>query len=593
MIAASFAVALCEGEVQRLGRIWADGQLLDTAGLTLRFYRGTEDQGVDSLIEAKQGGNAPAYRGLCYLVFERLPLAPFGNRIPNIAVELCRVVGELEPAIRAVTVIPGATEFGYDPVPRVRVIGPGVTANENTHRGAGGERLDAVDRRAAGALPQPPACGAGGGLVRRRPALRRVPDRAAGRGGGQVVEGTSWAVAGLTRETAGVVSSHDGGPAYGGTPSDAAVLAAIADLKARGLGVTLYPLVMMDIAAGNPMGQPPYPVARADHRRRRMAPGRWRRPCGGGGDGDGWGLRRMVRHYAELAVAAGGVDALVIGSEMRGMTPLRDGAGAFPFVDCAGDAGGRGAGDRRAGDEADLCARTGRSSPGCRSAATSSSTSIRCGLGRNIDAVGIDNYMPVATGATGRTRRCGDAGRAVRPRRICEPGSRAARGTTGTMRRTPIASPGCGRRSPMARMASRGCGGSRTSRLVEQRAPQPGRAACARRTPTAWVPGSKPIWFTELGCGAVDKGANQPNVFGDPKSAEDGRPYFSTGAPDPLMQRQVLRAHLAHWATRAIRRDGRSGAHLSLDLGRAAVSGVSGDSGAWARWRRTTRPGTG
>jgi len=92
-IAASFAVALCEGEVARLGRVWADGQLLDVSGLTLRVYRGTEDQGVDSLIEAKQGtGNAPAYRGLCYLVFERLPLAPFGNRIPQIAVELCRVV---------------------------------------------------------------------------------------------------------------------------------------------------------------------------------------------------------------------------------------------------------------------------------------------------------------------------------------------------------------------------------------------------------------------------------------------------------------------------------------------------------------------
>lgn len=92
-IVASFAVGLCEGEVQRLGRIWADGQLLETEGLTLRFYRGTEMQAVDSLIEAKQGV-APAYRGLCYLVFERLPLTEFGNRIPNITVELCRVVGE-------------------------------------------------------------------------------------------------------------------------------------------------------------------------------------------------------------------------------------------------------------------------------------------------------------------------------------------------------------------------------------------------------------------------------------------------------------------------------------------------------------------
>src|SRR5690606_8434464 len=118
--------------------IWADGQLLDTRGLNLRFYHGDEEQLPDSLIEAVQGpGNAPAYRGLCYLVVENLPLSRFGNRIPQLSAELCRVVGELEPAIRAVTVIPGATEFGYDPVPRVRVIGAGEGASENSHLMAG------------------------------------------------------------------------------------------------------------------------------------------------------------------------------------------------------------------------------------------------------------------------------------------------------------------------------------------------------------------------------------------------------------------------------------------------------------------------
>jgi hypothetical protein len=79
-------------------------------------------------------------------------------------------------------------------------------------------------------------------------------------------------------------------------------------------------------------------------------------------------------------------------------------------------------------------------------------------------------------------------------------------------------------------------------------APRP-PAGCARRAPTAWVPEGKPMWLTELGCGAVDKGANQPNVFGDPKSSESARPHFSSGRPDALMQRQFLRAHLTHWAT--------------------------------------------
>ena len=38
-------------------------------------------------------------------------------------------------------------------------------------------------------------------------------------------------------------------------------------------------------------------------------------------------------------------------------------------------------------------------------------------------------------------------------------------------------------------------------------------------TPTGWIPQSKPIWFTELGCAAIDKGTNQPNKFLDPKSS--------------------------------------------------------------------------
>lgn len=61
-------------------------------------------------------------------------------------------------------------------------------------------------------------------------------------------------------------------------------------------------------------------------------------------------------------------------------------------------------------------------------------------------------------------------------------------------------------------------------------------------SPTAWVPQSKPFWFMELGCPAVDKGANQPNVFIDPKSSESHLPYFSHGKRDDFMQRRYLQA---------------------------------------------------
>ena len=57
----------------------------------MRVYRGTTTSCADPLIEAKQGaGNAPAYRGLAYVVFERLPLDSYGNRIPLLQFEVVR-----------------------------------------------------------------------------------------------------------------------------------------------------------------------------------------------------------------------------------------------------------------------------------------------------------------------------------------------------------------------------------------------------------------------------------------------------------------------------------------------------------------------
>lgn len=41
----------------------------------------------------------------------------------------------------------------------------------------------------------------------------------------------------------------------------------------------------------------------------------------------------MVLHYAALVAQAGGVDAFLIGSELRGLTSLRDHNDAFPFVE--------------------------------------------------------------------------------------------------------------------------------------------------------------------------------------------------------------------------------------------------------------------
>ena len=93
--AASFAVILSARAVSRIGRIWADGNLLRGAagdfktqtGFTL--YYGGEDQAIDPVIAAHEGiANTSAYRGVAYAVFEDFQLGDYGNRIPSLSFEV-------------------------------------------------------------------------------------------------------------------------------------------------------------------------------------------------------------------------------------------------------------------------------------------------------------------------------------------------------------------------------------------------------------------------------------------------------------------------------------------------------------------------
>ncbi len=555
-VLASFALGLCAGEVQRLGRIWADGQLLETESLLVRFYSGSETQAVDPLIEARQGaGAAPAYRGLSYLVFERLPLSPFGNRIPNITVELCRVVGELEPLIRSVAIIPGATEFGYDPVPRVRLLGPGATAGENLHQSAELSdwtlSLDELQALCPNLEHVSLVVAWFGDDLRCGACQLRPKVEAASRS----VRGTSWSVAGLTRATAGVVTTHAGGPAYGGTPSDAAVRAAIADLTARGLAVTLYPMILMDIPAENVLGQPAYPWrGRIGCDPPAGAPGS---PEGTAaldaqiaafiGSAAGWGLRRMVRHYAALAAEAG-AESLVIASELVGLTPLR-GASGFPMVEAlvalAAEA------KALAPDVALTYAADWSEYHGHQPAEAPGDKYFHLDplwASPDIAAVGVDAYFPGSDWREGEDHP--DFAAWDGPHALDYLTANVAGGEGYDWYYQSAADRLAGLRTPIPDLAH---GEPWVWRIKDvagwwNHAHHERIGGVRQASPTAWVPGMKPVWFTELGCAAVDKGANQPNLFPDPKSAESGRPYFSSGAPDGLMQRQFLRAQLRHWA---------------------------------------------
>jgi hypothetical protein len=88
----------------------------------------------------------------------------------------------------------------------------------------------------------------------------------------------------------------------------------------------------------------------------------------------------MVLHYAHLCKAAGGVDAFLIGSEMRGLTTIRSSAAAYP-QDGSGD----------------VCFHLDP-----------------IWADPNTGFIGIDNYMPLSDWLTARS--CGRAGSAGDPR---------------------------------------------------------------------------------------------------------------------------------------------------------------------------------
>lgn len=116
---ASFAVALSSRPIAGVGRIWADGTLIRSAGgrFTLdtgfHVHHGTPDQPADPLIASAQGiSQTPAHRDLAYVVFEDLPLADFGNRIPSLSFELIADYGAMDGTAIMADMLPLMTDSG-------------------------------------------------------------------------------------------------------------------------------------------------------------------------------------------------------------------------------------------------------------------------------------------------------------------------------------------------------------------------------------------------------------------------------------------------------------------------------------------------
>lgn len=525
---------------------------------------------------------------------------------------------QIENMLKGVTVIPGTTEFGYATTKITKDFGGGQIQPENwLSNKTESDMVVAIEQ-----------------LLERAPNLEHVSLVVAWHGTDLRIgeceikpkverpdKDTTprvWQVAGVTRATAEVVSYVDGYPAAGGAPADWTIYEAVVFLKSKGLRVTLYPFILMDIPPDNTLpnpysddaedeGQPAFPwrgritvspaagfVGTVD----KTATAATQVSAFFGTAAvsdfsfngttkivnytgpDEWSFRRFILHMATIGEAAG-ADDFLIGSELVGITTIRSGASTYPSVaalktlaaDCRSILGGA----VRIGYAADW----------------SEYHSHRPGDGSNdvffhldplwsdsnIDFIGIDNYFPISDWRDGEQHLDFYEGW----RSIYDLGYLESKIESGeaydwfyasmedriAQVRTPINDTAEGKHWVFRQKDVRNWWGNAHYN-------RPGGVESG--TPTAWVPEGKPIVFTELGCPCVDKGPNQPNVFVDPKSSESYTPFFSDGIRDELVQRAFLEAWLKYWAA----------------PGRNPVSGVYGgpmlDMDSLAVWTWDSRP---
>jgi len=566
---ANFAVGLCEGPIAEVRRIWADGNEIDPSTIVMRVHKGDESQAPDPLIVAKEGAeNAPAYRGLAYVVFEQFALSNYGDRVPQLSFEVIRPIAGLGAMIRGVDLIPGAAEFAYYPTAIRSAPGSGVSRWENRHQ------LYAPSDWAASLDALQALC----------PNLSSVAlvvawfgdDLRAGhcsiapRVETQVkwTPNVAWQVDGVSRGSARVVSYIDGAPAYGGTPDDGSVLAAIADLKSRGLSVVLYPFVMMDIPPGNTLpdpwsgsaNQPAFPW------RGRItcdpAPGQpgtvdatptaanqvaafFGSPAPGGGE---FSYRRFILHYARLCAQVGGVDAFLIGSELAALTRVRQASGVYPaanaLVALAGDAKSILGAATKVSYAADWTEYGAHVLAG--------GAEVRFPLdvvwsSPSVDFVGVDFYAPLSDWRDGTTHLDAAIARSIYDIDYLRAGVSSGEdydwyyaddNARAAQVRTPITDGPANK--PWVFRAKDFVGWWSNPHIERV-------GGAELSTSTGWTAAGKPIWLIEIGCPAVDRGANAPNVFPDPKSSESGLPPFSRGARDDLMQARALEALIGHF----------------------------------------------
>jgi hypothetical protein len=513
----SFAVALCQGPITRVDRIWANGEPITLADVNWRLYTGTETQEVDPLIEAIEGADgAPAFRGVAYIVFEDLPLDPYGNRMPQLSFEVVRAgqddATSLGSFVEGVNIIPASGEFVYaTSIVRERRF-PGIERALNMNNGDGRADFAVSVDQLRSDLPKVREAALTvawfgddlrAGECRLRPGVETRERDTVPYG---------WEVDGTGRGSAHLISATGGSANYGGSEQAAFPWRGRITAEANGTA-----------------------AARAEIE------------AFVGVDG-GFGFRHFMLHNARLAAASDGVDTFLLGSELVGLTRVRDEAGRFPFVEALAQIA------------AEVKAIVGPSVAVSYAADWTEYGAYQVGnsvyfpldqlwASPHVDFVGVDWYPPAGDWRDGDDHLDLLAGYegADDPAYLL---ANMAGGEAFDWYYASDADRDAQVRTPIVDTAHGEDWVFRQKDLLgwweneHYERPNGVRAS----VPTQWQAASKPIRMIEIGFPAVDHGGNAPNLFFDPKSSESALPPYSNGARDDLFHRRALNVALGYWS---------------------------------------------
>ena len=507
---ATFAVAICEGEILDINRVWHDEDLINLNQYKFRLYKGDEEQLPDPLMVASCIDIQPAYRGLAYIVFENLPLADFNDNIPQFTFEVTRKSNInhsplVEDLVTSMVMIPGTGEYVYDTIVQEKSVIATFGAvidnrkiNCHNHYNIANSLYSLNQLQATCANIKwisPVVCWFGNSLNISdciiRPAVEfKEPN---------IVFSEEWIVGKYNRQNAYEITKDEfRNPIYGGSVNDASLIRYLMELQRRQLKVMFNPMFFLDVP-----GKP------------------WRGKLSGDARvvenffKQEHGYNDFILHYANLV--KNHVDAFIIGSELIGLTSIKVGDN-YPAV-----------------DELIKLAQKVKQIVGANVlvsyAADWSEYHHTEGGWYNldplwasdaIDFVGIDAYFPVTDTSSSKIT-------------IEEIISGMSSGE------------GYDYYYSNDRNVKHDLGPEYAWKNIKYWWENTHQNPDGRDTP--WCPRSKPIWFTEFGFPSIDKATNQPNLFYDHNCVDSGIPRHSSGNVDFSIQRKAISAFIKYWSS--------------------------------------------